>query len=308
MRIAIVQDGPVYLDAEQTLVKTLDLISDAAAVKANLIVFGENWFSGYPVWLDICQDVGLWDYNPVKEIWAKTFRNGISAHHPIMKTLQKAIADADIYVVMGVNEPIASGPHNGTIFNSIFTFDPQGNIINLHRKLVPTFTEKLVHGPGDGAGLKALETPFGRLGSLICWEHWMPLTRQAMHDEAEDIHIALWPYAKELHQVASRHYAHEGRCHVVAVGQVMHIEELPSNLNVSEMIDIPEDGYILSGGCAIYGPDGSILKSPEYGTRKLIIEELDVSKNLGERMNLAVSGHYQRHDIFDFKVNKIRKL
>jgi len=306
MKIAVVQDGPIYLNAQKTLEKTLDLISDAKSQGANLIVFGENWFSGYPVWLDVCKDVSLWDHEPIKQVWAKTFENGLALDSDTFQQLQKAAKDASMYIVIGANEPIASGKHNGTIFNTIYTIDATGHLVNHHRKLVPTFTEKLVHGHGDGAGLNAVETPFGRLGSLICWEHWMPLTRQAMHDEGEDIHIALWPYAKELHQVASRHYAHEGRCHVVAVGQMMHKDELPEGLSISNTITVPDNGYLMRGGCAIYGPAGDVIQAPIYDKHELIIAEIDIKKNLPERMNLAVSGHYNRHDVFKLEVDRKR--
>ncbi len=307
MRVAIIQDGPVYLDAQATLEKTISFIKDASSEKADLIVFGENWFSGYPVWLDVCSDVNLWDHEPVKQVWQKTFEQGLSTESKIMTQLQEAIKDAGIYVIMGANEPITSGKGNGTIYNTIYTFDPEGKLINHHRKLMPTYTEKLVHGLGDGAGLNVLDTPHGRVGSLICWEHWMPLTRQAMHDEGEDLHIALWPFAKELHQLASRHYAHEGRCHVIAVGQVMNQSELPEQLRLSNQINVPDSGLILRGGCAVYGPDGSVIQAPVYDTREVIYVNLDLKKGLSERMNLSVSGHYQRDDVFDLTVNRRRK-
>ena len=134
----------------------------------------------------------------------------------------------------------------------------------------------------------------------------MPLARQTMHDEGEDIHIALWPYVKEMHHVACRHYAHEGRCHVIAVGQVMHHDELPDGLSLSKAVSLREDGLLLKGGSAIYGPDGSIVLSPQYGKRTLLMHELDLGAALPERMNLSVSGHYQRPDVFDLSVNKNR--
>lgn len=307
MRVAIIQDGPIYLNAQATLDKTISFIKDASTKGAELIVFGENWFSGYPVWLDVCTDVNLWDHEPVKQVWQKTFEEGLSVGSSIITQLQKSIKAAGLYVIMGANEPITSGKGNGTIYNTIYTFDRTGQLINHHRKLMPTYTEKLVHGLGDGAGLNVIETPHGRVGSLICWEHWMPLTRQAMHDEGEDLHIALWPFAKELHQLASRHYAHEGRCHVIAVGQVMHESELPQQLKLSDQIEIPENKLILRGGSAVYGPDGSIIQAPVYDKREVIYVDLDLSKGLSERMNLSVSGHYQRDDVFNLAVNKSRK-
>lgn len=306
MKIAIIQDGPEYLDLGKTIEKTCEYIIKAAQEQADLVVFGESWISGYPIWLDICSDINLWDHPPVKAVWAQMYENALSIDSAAMRRLKRVIKDSKLWVVMGANESVFKGKGNNTLFNAIFTFDSEGTLVNHHRKLMPTYTEKLVHGFGDGYGLKSVPTPFGHLGSLICWEHWMPMTRQAMHDQAEDLHIALWPYAKEMHQVASRHYAFEGRCTVVAVGQVMHRDELPEELTISDKISVTDDGLIMKGGAAIYGPDGSIILAPQYGQIDMIIRELDLSKNMAERMNLSVSGHYQRPDVFSYEVNKDR--
>ena len=307
MKVAIVQDGPVYLDAEKTLDKTITYIHEAKAQSCDLIVFGENWFSGYPVWLDVCKDANLWEDPDVRDLWVKTADNGLSVDSPHMKSLQAVLKETGLYAIIGANEFQATGVGNGTIYNTIYTIGPTGEILNHHRKLMPTYTEKLVHGLGDGAGLHAIETPKGRVGSLICWEHWMPLTRQAMHDQGEDLHIALWPYVKETHQLASRHYAYEGRCFVVAVGQVMHKDELPSELSISDKIDIHESGLILRGGSSVYGPEGQEIMPPKYLERGLFTLNLDLSERKKHLMNLAVSGHYNRPDVFDFTISKRRK-
>ncbi len=307
MKLAIIQDGPIYFDLKKTLEKTHDLLSDAASKGADVIAFGECWLSGYPVWLDICSDVNLWDHPPIKEVYKQMYESCIDVHSTQMQTLRDHIKELGCHVIIGANESVSSGPGNGTIYNSIFTINKDGFISNHHRKLMPTYTEKLVHGLGDGAGLRTIDTEHGKIGSLICWEHWMPLTRQAMHKQGEHLHIALWPHVKDLHQVASRHYAHEGRCYVAAVGQVMHQEELPQQLSVSAAIDLPDDGIIMKGGSAIYGPDGSVVVEPIYKQRDILITELDLGDCIGERMNLDVSGHYNRPDVFSFEVDTERK-
>ncbi len=307
MKLAIIQDGPIYFDLKKTIEKTHDLLSDAARLGADVIVFGECWLSGYPVWLDICSDVNLWDDEHVKSLWAKMYHSSIDIESALFTKLCQHIKSIGAHVIIGANERINRGRGNGTLYNSILTIDKQGQLCNHHRKLMPTYTEKLVHGLGDGAGLKSVHTAYGKIGSLICWEHWMPLTRQAMHDEGEDLHIALWPHVKELHQVASRHYAHEGRCYVAAVGQVMHLSELPEGLVISPKIDIPDDQILMRGGSAIYGPDGSVIQEPISTERKIITRDLDLSACVGERMNLDTSGHYQRSDVFSFEVKKSRK-
>lgn len=116
---------------------------------------------------------------------------------------------------------------HGSLCNSLLLYNPEGVLVNHHRKLMPTYTEKLLYTTGDAAGLRMISTDFGRLGGLICWEHWMPLTRQAMLEEREDLHLAVWPAVNELHQLASRHYAFEGRCYVVAAGQILRVRDIP---------------------------------------------------------------------------------
>ncbi len=304
MRLAIIQDSPVYNDLKMTIDKTVDAIERAGREQCELIVFGETWLSGYPAWLDIGTDTALWDHAPVKDIWVNMYKNAIDLEEGRLKPIQTALKKHQMYAVIGINEVVTKGIGNGTIYNAILTFDANGVIVNHHRKLMPTYTEKLVHGMGDGHGLNVVQTPFGRIGSLICWEHWMPLARQAMHEGAEDVHIALWPFVKGSHQIASRHYAFEGRCYVVAVGQILQASELPPSIQVTPGIK-PFD-LVLRGGSAVYGPDGAVVLEPVYDKHAHLYVNIDIDRNIGEKMNLAVSGHYNRPDVFNFKVNKQR--
>ena len=227
LKVAIVQQGPVYLDLQKSLEKMLALIEGAVSKKAELIVFGETWLSGYPVWLDHCEDYARWDYGPTKKVFSKMYQNSVSVDGETIKTICEVAKKNEIVIVVGINEVVEKGIGNGTIYNSLLIIDSNGEIVNHHRKLMPTYTEKLLYGTGDGHGLKAADTTLGRIGSLICWEHWMPLTRQAMHNSGELIHIALWPQVHEMLQLASRHYAFEGRCFVIAVGQIMKASSFP---------------------------------------------------------------------------------
>ena len=135
-------------------------------------------------------------------------------------------------MVVGVSERVSAGPGRGTLYNSLLTIGPDGQLLNHHRKLVPTYTERMVWGNGDADGLQAVDTPAGRVSGLVCWEHWMPLARQALHDSGEDIHVAVWPTVHDRHQLASRQYAFEGRCFVLAAGSVMRASSLPPELEV----------------------------------------------------------------------------
>ncbi len=306
VKIAIIQTGAAYFDLDGSLQKCKRLIKDAVCQGAELIVFGETWFSGYPAWLDFCPGVGLWDHEPTKEAYLEMYNSSITIPGKETKALCSLALKNNITIVIGVNEVVHSGEGNGTIFNTLLTIDNDGQIANHHRKLMPTFTEKLVYGIGDGHGLNAVDTPFGRLGSLICWEHWMPLTRQAMHNSNEHIHVAVWPTVHEKHQLASRHYAFEGRCFVVAVGQMMHIKDVPSQLTMPEQNGKTDD-WLLRGGSGIIGPDGAYILEPQFDSEGILIQEITgLERVYKERMTLDVSGHYNRSDVFNFSVNKER--
>jgi predicted amidohydrolase len=307
-KIAIVQESTVFLNLEASIHKALKIIQEAAESNADIVVFGESWFGGYPSWLDFIPNAARWNYPPIKKVWADTFENAMEIDSKEVGVLAEAAKNASVFLVLGFNEAIRKGRGNGTLYNSILMIDSNGEIKNHHRKLMPTYTEKLVYGLGDAEGLKVVETSYGRLGALVCWEHWMPLTRQAMHDEAEDIHFALWPTVHEMHQIASRQYAFEGRCFVVSVGQILESASLPKPLldEATKSGEIlPE--FMLNGGSCVVGPDGSYLMEPKFDVGGILYVDLPSLKtNTAERMNLATSGHYQRWDIFDFKINKKR--
>src|SRR5258707_13340464 len=227
VRVAVAQCAPIYLDKHASLAKALDLIQQAAKRGAQIVAFGETWLPGYPTWLDVCPGAALWENASAKDVFARLRSNSIVVPGEEANALREAARDLNIAIVIGVNESVDSGPGNGTLYNSLLTISEDGQLGNHHRKLVPTYTERLVWGNGDGRGLEAVPTSAGRVGGLICWEHWMPLARMAMHNSGEHIHVAVWPTVHELHQLPSRHYAFEGRCFVLAVGLLMPTEDLP---------------------------------------------------------------------------------
>ena len=306
-KIAIVQGKPVYGDLQKSIEQSVQAVAEAAAQGSNIVVFGETWLGGYPGWIDHCPDVARWQHPPVMEAWRSIFDNGLQIPSGELGKLQITAAKYQVVIVMGVNEVIKKGKGNGTIYNSIIIIDEKGKLVNHHRKLVPTYSEKLIHGQGDGNGLKSVDTPYGRIGTLICWEHWMPLTRQVMHDEGEDIHIALWPTVHKSHQLASRHYAFEGRCIVVAVGQIMQASDIPSQLELPDYFKEDTSQYVCSGGSCVIGTDGEYILEPQFEKEEIFYIDLPAKKELTEaKMNLSVSGHYQRHDIFKLEVNNER--
>ena len=308
IKIGLVQSRPEYLDIQKSTDKAVNLVEEAVRKDAELVVFGETWLSGYPAWLDHCPEAALWNHEPTKEVFANMYRNSVVVPGEETKTLCDLARTHHIVICLGVNEIVKTGIGNGTIYNSLLFIDANGEITNLHRKLMPTFTEKLLYGIGDGHGLKASDTHLGRIGGLICWEHWMHLTRQAMHNSGEHIHIAVWPWVHEMHQIASRHYAFEGRCFVVAVGQIMRVKDFPGELKRPEHLESKPEELILKGGSCIVAPDGKYILEPQFDKEGVFIQEItDPEQIYKERMTLDTSGHYNRNDIFNFSFNNERK-
>ncbi|HVE35465.1 MAG TPA: carbon-nitrogen hydrolase family protein [Gemmatimonadaceae bacterium] len=305
VRVAVVQ-AEVGRDLDQGLSRTRELTSAAAERGATLVVFPETWIPGYPAWLDVCRDVALWDHGPVKRVFARMAENSVDVAGESGRALGAIAQDAGVSLVVGVTERVSSGAGRGTLYNALLTYGSDGTLLNHHRKLVPTYTERMVWGQGDGTGLVAVETGNGRVGGLVCWEHWMPLARQALHDSGEDIHVAVWPTAHEMLQVASRHYAFEGRCFVIAAASLMRMSELPSELEVHP--DKASSAWALRGGSAIIAPNGSYVAGPVYEEACTLVADLDLSSVRQESMSLDVAGggHYSRPDVLSLRVDRRR--
>jgi predicted amidohydrolase len=302
VKVAAVQAAPVYMDLRASLEKAERLIGEAAALGAKVIVFPETWLPGYPAWLDCCRDVALWDYAPVKKVYARLMENSVAVPGGACDALSEMAREHQMILNMSVNERVTEGAGRGTLFNTMLTFGADGTLLNRHRKIMPTYTERMVWGKGDGSSLQAVDTGAGRLGGLICWEHWMPLARHALHTSGEDIHVAAWPQVKEMNLVASRHYAFEGRCYVIATGAVMRAGELPAELEPVEALKQNPEAFILNGGSAIIAPDGQLLAGPVFDEETILTAELDLSRIKEESLVLDVTGHYSRPDIFDVKL------
>ena len=300
IRAAIVQ-AEVAPDLGAGLALTRQLALEAAGLGAQLIVFPETWIPGYPAWLDCCRDAGLWNHAPVKHVFTRIAENSIAVPGPAFDDLAQIAREAKATLVVGVSERVAKGPGRGTLYNSLLTIGPDGQLLNHHRKLMPTYTERLIWGAGDVEGLRSVDTPLARVSALVCWEHWMPLARQALHDSGEDIHVAVWPSVHEMHQLASRQYAFEGRCFVLASGGLMRASALPVELEPHPDRVTGPDQWILNGGSAIIGPDGRYVTGPIFDEATILTADLDLDLCRAENMTLDVAGHYHRPELFEFR-------
>jgi len=290
------------MDLDRSMEKARELVRDAASQGATFVAFPEAWLPGYPAWLDCCRDVGLWDHEPMKHVFAQMIENSVVVPGPETLALASWSQEFGVVLSMGVTERVKDGPGHGTLYNSNLLFNSDGALVNSHRKIMPTFTERLIWGMGDGISLGAQNTSSGRVGALICWEHWMPLARQVLHNSREDIHVAAWPWVKEMNLLASRHYAFEGRCFVLACGAILRAKDLPQELEPVEPLRLQPDGFILRGGSAIIGPQGDILAGPVLDQEAMLIAEIDFSAITRESLTLDVTGHYARPDIFDLRI------
>ncbi len=302
VRVAAIQAAPVLLDLERSLVKAERLIGEAAGRGAALASFGESWLPGYPAWLDLCPGAASWDHPASKKAYARLAANSVAIPGPAIERLADCAREHGVVVVIGVHERPDSGPGHGSLYNTQLIFGPDGALLSRHRKLVPTHAERLVWGRGEGEGLAAVASPAGRVGTLICWEHWMPLVRQVMHESAEQIHVAVWPSVREMYRVASRHYAFEGRCFVLAVGQILTASDLPRELELPDDLRGRPDALVANGGTCIFGPDGAVLAEPVFDREEIVMADLPLGRIAEENMAMDVTGHYSRPDLFDFRL------
>ncbi len=308
MRLAVMQAAPVFMNLDASFEKTRGLIRDAVLRGAEFVAFPEAWLPGYPAWLDCCRDTGLWDHEPTKKLFARLVENSVVVPSSHTQTLASLSREFGIVLSIGVNERVKEGPGHGTLYNSNLLFDSDGTLVNCHRKIMPTFTERMIWGMGDGLSLGAADTSVGRVGALICWEHWMPLARQILHVSREDVHVAAWPWVKEMNLVASRHYAFEGRCFVVACGGILRARDLPQELEPMESLRSQPETLLLRGGSAIVDPSGSILAGPILDEETILIAEIDFSLITKESLTLDVTGHYARPDIFDLRLRPSKPI
>jgi nitrilase len=276
----------------------------AAEQGATLVVFPESWLPGYPIWLDVCRDVALWDHAPVKAVYRQLAEESVAVPSEATRALGDIARTNRVTLVIGVSERVDEGAGRGTLYNSILTFGPDGTLRNHHRKLMPTYTERMVWGTGDADGIRAVTVGGARVGALVCWEHWMPLARQALHESGEDVHAALWPTVHEMHQVASRHYAFEGRCFVIAAGSLMRAEGLPVGLEPHTSKVSSRNQFVMRGGSAIIGPDGSYLAEPVFEKEAVLVAMLDLARVREESMTLDVAGHYSRPELLTLSVTR----
>lgn len=307
-KIAIVQQAPVFLNIKKSIALAVSYIAKSASKKARMVVFPETWLPGYPVWLDYAPEAGLWDHLPAKQIYKLLVNNSIEIGDVYFKSLINAAVNHNCLVVMGANERVGR-----TLYNTMFYFKADGSF-DLHRKLIPTYTERLIWGMGDGSTLPTINDEGVKVTGLICWEHWMPLARAATHANGEHIHIAQWPMVKELHQIASRQYAFEGQCFVIAAGGIITKQQMLDGISSHDSsleevrafinsIPLQNDEFVLNGGSCVFKPDTNYLIQPYVDEECIIFADLELESLPEGNLTIDTNGHYARPDVFQLHVN-----
>lgn len=296
--VAAVQQSPAFLDREGTIDRACEWISEAATRGARLVVFPEAFVPGYPLWV---WSVPAGQTHALRALYAELLDQAVTISGGAVELLRKAARSAGVYVAIGINERNAEA--SGTsLFNSLLFISADGAVLGVHRKLVPTAGEKLVHALGDGTTLVAYETPLGRIAGLMCWENYMPLARQALYNQGVQLFVApTWdrgePWISTL-----RHIAKEGRMYVIGCCSAMRPADIPDRLAFKSGVAVSASGWINPGDSVIVDPDGKIVAGPLHEEQGMLLAEVDPQRITGSRWQLDVGGHYTRPDVLQLVV------
>ena len=299
VRVAVVQAAPVLFDRQATIEKTRRLTAEAAAQGARLILFPEAFIPAYPRGLGFGSVVG--SRSPEgRRTWHAYWDNAVDVPGPATHALGAAAQEARAYLAVGVIER-DSYFTRGTLYCTLLYFGPDGRLLGVHRKLKPTAAERLIWGEGDGSTLTVIDTEFGMLGGLICWENYMPLARMAMYGKGVEVYLAPTADGRDAWQATIRHIACEGRCFVLGCNQFVTKDMYPADLpGVEDLAEQPE--VMCRGGSAIISPMGEVLAGPLYGQENILYADLDLADVARSRFDFDPVGHYARNDVFQLKV------
>ncbi|UZR94868.1 carbon-nitrogen hydrolase family protein [Chondrinema litorale] len=297
-KAAVVQAAPVLFNKDACVQKIIKLSKEAAAQGASLVVFPESFIPAYPRGLSFGTVVGSRTESG-RYVWLRYFENSIDAYGDEMHLLQEAAKELGIFLVVGITEKdMQSG---GTLYCSMVFIDASGKLLGVHRKLKPTGAERIIWGEGDGSSLKVYDTELGKIGGLICWENYMPLSRMALYQQGVQVYIAPTADARETWQATMQHIACEGRYFVLGCNQFVKKDMYPTEYLV-ELSNQPE--IMCKGGSSIYHPLGKVLVEPVYNEEKIILTEIDLDECTKAKMDFDVTGHYHRPDVFKFSYTK----
>jgi nitrilase len=301
VKVAVVQAAPVLFDRDATVAKACALTGQAGSQGAELILFPEAFIPAYPRGLGFGTVVGS-RTSKGRDTFKAYWSNAVDVPGAATDALAQAAVQAGAYLAIGVIERDTDFS-GGTLFCTLLYFGPDGTLLAKHRKMKPTAAERLIWGEGDGSTLAAIDTPFGKVGGLICWENYMPLARMAMYSKGVEIYLAPTADARDSWQATLQHIACEGRCFVLGCNQFVTKSMYPSDLaGIEDLAEFPE--ILCRGGSAIVSPLGDVLAGPLYDREDILLAELDMGEIARGRFDFDVTGHYARPDLFQLIVNE----
>lgn len=305
LRVAVAQIAPVWLDRTQTTAKVVDYVEKAADERADLVCFGEALLPGYPFWVERT-DGARFESSLQKQLYAHYAGQAVILERGDLEPVQASCRNRGIACYLGT---IERAPDRGahSLYCSLVYVGKDGSIGSVHRKLMPTYEERLVWATGDGHGLRVHTLGSFTVGGLNCWENWLPLARSALYAQGEDLHVAVWPGNLRNTRDLTRFVALESRSFVVSVSGLMRGEDIPGDLPHADILAAAADEVMADGGSAVAGPDGAWLLEPVTGEEHLAVVEIDHRRVLEERQNLDVVGHYSRPDVVRLVLNRDRQ-
>jgi nitrilase len=301
MRVAVVQRPPVLLDRQATLAAAVEHLHAAVDAGARLVVFPEAYVPGYPVWIWRLRPEA--DYELTSAIHRELLANSIDLVADGLRSLREAAAKRRVVVVCGVHEREGEFSR-ATLYNTLVTIAADGAIVNRHRKLVPTNPERMVWGQGDASGLRVTDTTVGRLGSLICWENYMPLARYALYADGVEIYVAATWDEGETWLATMRHIAAEGRCWVIGAGCSLRASDVPAEFPGREQLFPDPDEWLNPGDSMVVAPGGTVVAGPLHEEHGLLFADIEPARVAAAHRTLDVAGHYSRNDIFRLTINR----
>lgn len=301
LKVSVIQDSPVLFDLDGTMKKTIELTRRAAANGSKLVVFPESFIPCYPRGLTFGMTIGK-RTKDAREDYRRYHENSVAVPGPEVDQLAELSKELQIYLSIGVTEKNGHGL-DGTLHCSNLFFGPEG-YMGRHRKLKPTAAERVIWGEDDGSTITVVDTPYGKMGSLICWENYMPLARMAMYMKGVNLYLVPTADQREVYQSTLRHIAFEGRCFVFMSNQYVEKSMYPTDLKYYK--DLENEPEVMSrGGSCIIDPYGEYVAGPLFDEPGILTAEIDLDMIVESKLDWDPVGHYNRPEIFDFKVNEI---
>jgi nitrilase len=300
-KVAIVQESPVLLDRGKTIEKAVQLIEQAVSANAALVVFPEAFISGYPAWIWRLRPGGDWETS--ESLHSRLLESAVDIDAGDVAPLCDIARKHQVTIVCGLNER-DSALSKATLYNTAVVIGPGGDILNRHRKIMPTNPERMVWGFGDGSGLRVVDTPAGRVGTLLCWENYMPLARYTLYAQGIELYIAPTYDSGDGWIGTMQHIAREGRCWVICSGVALANSDIPSDFPERDNLYPASETWINPGDSAVIAPGGEIVAGPLHEEQGILYAEVDLERASIAKRDLDITGHYSRPDLFTLDVDR----